>query len=157
MDSLNKTNKTYKIFLLLILAICACLQSCGDSIKDSLEKQLKDADMVKIYFYENNTNKPGRDKIATIQDKIVIGVIRSSILDESTEVPKCGYTGSIEFFKKSISINNMEFSTEPGCERVVFRLQENMYSKKLSPEGIKLLNDIYSRVDMQNKADLILK
>lgn len=159
MDSLKKVKlkKKNKYFLLFVLLICVGLQSCGDSIKDSLEKELKDVDMVKIYFYESNTNKPGRDKIATIQDKIVIGVIRSSILDESTEMLKCGYTGSMEFFKKNISVNNMEFSTEPGCERVVFRLKDNMYSKKLSPEGIKLINDIYSRVDMQNKADLINK
>ncbi len=111
--------------------------------------------MVKIYYYENSSGKSGKDKIATIQDKIVIGVIKSCIMDETFDKPQCPYTGSMEFFKKNISVNNMEFSTDPGCERIVFRLKDNMYSKKLSPEGVKLINDIYSRVDMQNKADLI--
>lgn len=148
-----KINK--RSYLLFVFLISTCFYSCGDSIHDTLEKELKDVDMVKIYYYENSSGKSGKDKIATIQDKIVIGVIKSCIMDETYEKQQCPYTGSIEFFKKNISVNNMEFSTDPGCERIVFRLKDNMYSKKLSPEGVKLINDIYSRVDMQNKADLI--
>lgn len=153
MDSLKK----YKIvFLILLGFISINFYSCGDSIQATFDKELKDVDMVKIYFYENNTGRPGKDKIATIQDKTVINVIKTSVMDETADLPKCGYTGSMEFFKKNISISNMEFSTEPGCERIVFRLNDNMYSKKLSLQGIKLINDIYAKVDMQNKADLLL-
>ncbi|CAN5549363.1 hypothetical protein BH10BAC5_BH10BAC5_09170 [soil metagenome] len=152
MDSLKRYRKLIYLFVILSIGI---FYSCGDSIQASFDKELKDVDMVKIYFYENGNGKSGKDKIASVQDKNVIDMLKSSVMDDTAEQPTCGYSGSMEFFRKNVSVSNMEFSTDPGCERIVFRLKDNMYSKKLSPEGVKLINEIYTKVDLQNKADLL--
>ncbi len=143
------------IFKITILFLVILFSSCEeDSIRASLDKQLAGADMIKLYF-NDRTGKPiGKDNIITIQDKEITGKLIQAITDETTPEYKCGYTGTIEYFKENRSILTGEFNSMPGCSHIVFRLKKNMHSKKLTPESLIILNKYYDMIDSQNKASL---
>jgi hypothetical protein len=138
--------------VLLFLAVIFC--SCEDSIKASLDKQLAGADMIKLYFYDKSGNLTNKNNIITIQDKDIINKLLNAITDETAPEYKCGYTGTIEYFKENKSILVGEFNSMPECSHIIFRLKKDMYSKKLSPESLIILNKYYELIDSQNKASL---
>jgi hypothetical protein len=137
---------------LLFLVIIFC--SCDESIKSSLDKQLKGTDMIKLYFYDKTGKLTNKNNIITIQDKDIINKLMQGIADETAPEYKCGYTGTIEYFKENKSILTGEFNSMPECSHIVFFLKKNMHSKKLSPESLIILNKYYEMIDSQNKASL---
>lgn len=137
---------------LLFLTILLC--SCDNSIKASLDKQIAGTDMVKLYFYDKTGKLTNKNNIVTIQDKDIVSKLQQSITDETAPENKCGYTGSMEFFKAGKSILTTEFNTMPECSYIIFRVKDNMYSKKLSPESILIITKYYELIDSQNKASL---
>lgn len=136
------------IFLPVIAIIIAVfLSSCGDSIQSGLSKQLKDADKVKFYFFEEGENAV-RDSnmIITIEDRDEVNTILASISDESSEQFKCGYSGYMEVLSKNKNILNLEFNFNNGCEHYVFRFRNQIYFKKMTPGGSELLKGYKSKV-----------
>ena len=142
---------TFKIFILFLVLI---FSSCEDSIRASLDKQLSGTDMIKLYFYDKSGNLTNKDNIVTIQDKDIISKLMQAVTDETAPEYKCGYNGSIEYFKENKSILVGEFNTMPNCSHIIFRLKKDMYSKILSPESLIILNKYYEMIDSQNKASL---
>lgn len=136
-----------KKFLFLIILIA--FVGCGDSIKSSLDKQLMGVDKVKIYFTNTMSKDTATEQraIITITNQDTVNMLAQSITDETSEFYKCGYTGTIEFFKDNISISNMQFNLMNECNHIVFRVKDNIYSKKISPQGIELLNNYYKGVN----------
>lgn len=139
--------KKFFVFMFLFLISFA---GCDDSIKGTLDKQLMGVDKVKIYF----TNiVPTKDTAAeqraiiTITNQDTVNMLAQSITDETSEFYKCGYTGTIEFFKDNVSISNMQFNLMNECNHIVFRVKDNIYSKKISPQGIGMLNGYYKGVN----------
>lgn len=135
---------------LLVLIFAVLFFGCDDSIKSSLYKQLMGVNKVKIYF----TNIiPTKDTVAeqkaiiTITNPDTVNMLAQSITDETSEFYKCGYTGTIEFFKDNISVSNMQFNLMPECNHIIFRTKNNMYSKLISPQGIEILNNYYKNVN----------
>ena len=137
---------------LLFLTVIFC--SCDDSIKASLDKQLSGTDMIKLYFYDKTGKLTNKNDIITVQDKDIIAKLQQAITEETAPENKCGYTGSMEFFKAGKSLLTSEFNTMPECSHIIFRLKNNMYSKKLSPESIIIISKYYELIDSQNKASL---
>jgi len=144
--------KKISIIFTLIAAVVLC--SCGDSIQKSLDKQLAGSDMIKIYFYDKNGKLTGKENIITIEDKDIVAKLTRAITDETAPEYKCGYTGSMEFFKAGKSVLNTEFNIMPECSHIIFQIKANMYSKKLSPESILIINKYYEMIDSRNKASL---
>jgi hypothetical protein len=139
------------VLLFLVVLFCSCDES---SIKASLDKQLSGTDMVKIYFFDKTGNLSAKSSIITIQDKEIIAKLLLAITDETSPEYKCGYTGSIEYFKENKSVLVGEFNSMPECSHIVFRLKKNMHTKKLSPESLIIINKYYEMIDSQNKASL---
>jgi hypothetical protein len=136
-----------KFFVLVFLIL---FSGCDDSIKTSLDKQLAGVNKVKIYFTNVvPTQESFKDTLAeqkaiiTITNQDTVNLLAQSITDETSEFYKCGYTGTIEFFKDNISISNMQFNLMKECNHIVFRVKDNIYSKKLSDKGIEILNNYY--------------
>jgi len=110
--------------------------------------------MIKLYFYDKSGNLTNKNNIITIQDKDIINKLLNAITDETAPEYKCGYTGTIEYFKENKSILVGEFNSMPECSHIIFRLKKDMYSKKLSPESLIILNKYYELIDSQHKASL---
>jgi hypothetical protein len=136
-----------KIYIVLLF-ICYAAFSCDGSIIKLLNKELSSADNVKIYFYDKATGKmPGSGYVASINDPDEVKHFLATITEEDfNKRQDCVYNGQIEFFSGNKSIINMEFNMEPNCGFVIFKIRDLMQSKKLSEDGIKLLNFYYSKI-----------
>ncbi|MBS1493350.1 MAG: hypothetical protein JST55_07565 [Bacteroidetes bacterium] len=143
------------LFSILLVLLVFVFCSCDDSIKKSLDKQTEGTDMIKLYFYDKTGKLTNKNDIVTIQDKDIINKLLAAITEENAGENKCGYTGSMEYFKAGKSLLTSEFNSMPECSNIIFRLKNNMYSKKLSPESILILNKYYEMLDSQNKTSLL--
>ena len=144
--------KTVFRISLMFLVVIFC--SCGDSIKSSLDKQIAGTDMIKLYFYDKTGKLTNKNDIVTVEDKEIIAKLTQAITEETTSDNKCGYTGTMEYFKSGKSLLSAEFNSMPECTQIIFLMKKNMYSKKLSPESVIILNKYYELIDSQNKASL---
>lgn len=137
--------KKYLILILVVLFF-----GCDDSIRSSLDKQLMGVNKVKIYFTNIIPTKDTaaeQKAIITIMNIDTVNMLAQSITDETSEFYKCGYTGTIEFFKDNLSVSNMQFNLMKECNHIIFRTKNNMYSKLISPQGIEILNNYYKNVN----------
>jgi hypothetical protein len=137
-----------KILPLLIFLISFAALSCDGNVMRLLRKELSSADNVKIYFYDKTTGKlPGSGSVVSINDPDEVKHFLTTITEEDFDKRQdCIYNGTIEFFSGIKSKINMEFNMEPNCGFVIFQLRDVMQAKKLSDEGIKLLNFYYSKI-----------
>ena len=129
-----------KVKLIALFSLSLLLSSCGDSIKDGLDKQILGTDSIKIYFLSEKDNTT--QKVVTISDNNEIENIIASISDEKSEQYKCGYSGQMDFYEKGRIILTPEFNSNPDCAHYVFRYKDKMYHKKMSNEGQKFLSGI---------------
>jgi len=138
--------KMKRLIILNIFLSLFILSSCSNSIVSSFKKELKDSDKIKIYFYKNDTSKSGKfESIVNIDDKSEIQNFINCISEKDEPFYKCGFTGSIEFFKNNLSIINMEFNVQPGCRHIIFKFRDTMFSKDITDDGIKLINQYYEK------------
>lgn len=133
-----KNKIIYYVFLLTVFS----LTGCDESVKNSVDKQLKDVNKVKIYVFEKGKETiTNSENVITIQNPDTVNMLKGSISDSPADFYKCGYSGSIEFFKDNESISNMSFNIQPDCNHIVFRVKDRMMSRKLTDQGINLLNN----------------
>jgi len=137
-----------KIIYGFLILISFVLFSCDGNVLKILNRELSKADNVKIYFYDKSTGKvPGAGHVASINDPDEVKHFLTTITEEDfNKRQDCIYNGSIEFFSGNNSIMNMEFNMESQCGFVIFKIRDVMQSKKLSEEGVKLLNFYYSKI-----------
>lgn len=125
---------------LLLLLLIFIISGCGDSIKPGLDKEISGTDSIKIYFLSDIKNTP--PKVVTLKEENGISNIIASITDEGTEQYKCGYSGQMEFYKMGKIIMSPEFNFEQDCAHYVFRYKNQMYHKKMSTDGQKMLQQL---------------
>ena len=137
-----------KVLSVLLLFTSLAIFSCDGNVMKLLNRELSSADNIKIYFYDKTTGKlPGSGSVVSINDPDEVKHFLTNITDEEfNKRSDCIYNGSIEFFAGDKSKMNMEFNMEPNCGFVIFQLRDVMQAKKLSEEGIKLLNFYYSKI-----------
>ena len=137
-----------KFLLLIIFLVSFTALSCDGNEMRILRKDLSSADNIKIYFYDKITGKlPGSGSVVSINDPEEVKHFLTTITDEDfNKRQDCTYNGSIEFFSGDKSRINMEFNMESNCGFVIFQIRDVMQSKKLSDEGIKLLNFYYGKI-----------
>ena len=134
-----------KYYPAILIAICfVFLYSCANTEVEIFQKEVKETDKIKIYFYDSITGKiSSPEKIVTIEDKVEIEKYKDILTNENTPPYKCGYTGLLEFFSKSKTIISTEFSLNPDCRHIVFTLRGRAFTKKLSDDGFNLLKNKY--------------
>ncbi|HPS65575.1 MAG TPA: hypothetical protein PK447_08375 [Ignavibacteria bacterium] len=123
--------------ILILILITGCSSETG-----SLKKKLEQSDKAIIYFYDKMTGSPYA--VCSIENKDTVQMILAGVSEEDTPVLKCGYTGAIEFFNNSGSLMNLEFNIEKGCEHIVFMMNSNSWSKKLTSPALEVLDNLYS-------------
>jgi hypothetical protein len=137
-----------KVLTLLIFWVLFAALSCDGNVMSLLKKELSSADNIKIYFYDKTTGKlPGSGSVVSINDPDEVKHFLTTITEEDfNKRQDCIYNGSIEFFSGDKSKINMEFNMEANCGFVIFQIRDVMQAKKLSDEGIKLLNFYYGKI-----------
>lgn len=130
-----------KYFPAIYIAFCfVILYSCANTEVEIFQKEVKDTDKIKIYFYDSITGKiENPNRIITIEDTKEIEKYMNIFTNEDTPQLKCGYTGLIEFFQKGKTIKSMEFNLIPECRHIVFTLRGRAFTKKISDSGLNVL------------------
>jgi len=138
-----------RYFLYTLLITMFLIYSCANTETEIFQKEIKDVNLIKIYFYDSITGKINdTGKIITLERKEDIEKFKDIFTNESTPRYKCGYTGLIEYFKDNKTIKSMEFNLTPECGHIVFTLRGRAFSKKLSDNGLSLLQKEFNKVNL---------
>lgn len=124
--------------ILFLAALLCCFAGCS-SYKSVLKNE---TEKVVIYIYGRNDSQiesaalkidlTGKDEINRVLG-FVSGMISPGY--------KCGYTGMIEYYCRDGNvILDMEFNT--GCNTIVFVYGDRLYTRRISPDGLKYLKGL---------------
>lgn len=129
-----------KHYFVVILFCFISLYSCADTEVEIFQKEIKEADKIKIYFYDSTSGRiENPDRIFTIENKTDVDEYKNLFTNEDTPRYKCGYTGLIEFFREGKTIKSMGFNLNNGCRHVIFSIRGRAFSKVLSDNGYYIL------------------
>jgi hypothetical protein len=101
------------------------------------------ADTVDIVFYGRTKGGALRRPLTVTDRKKVLLFSKSFAGTESAPLYKCGYTGSIIFYRSGKKILSTEFNLSEECAHFVSMEGEKLISRKIRTEGLKLLRDMY--------------
>lgn len=131
----------------IFIFYCFFSLNCGDSIEDSLNKKLSEANKIKLYFtFLDSLKSQNTTKIFTIDDPEEVKILKDGILDKSTEEQRCGKPGTMEFLNEYKSVLNTEVYLDPSCTQIIFMIKDRMYYKKISTSAQDLLRKYENRI-----------
>jgi hypothetical protein len=108
----------------------SCSQPTG--IKDFVAG----SDSVAINFYKGDGRMDSVVKVMILRDSQQVAAIAGFIESEKVHQNKCGYDGSLHFFKKSIVLKDVDFRMdEAGCMQFSFFMNGKSYYTELSNEA----------------------
>lgn len=122
---------------LFFLSICILFfASCTK--QSALHKLIQETDVVKVYISSGATVPMVHYETNDI-DKIKMW--KNYIDENSNATGDCNYEGKL-IFKVYEDSTLMQFSLQNGCEQVSYKLNDTLFVKKLTPEGISFLNSL---------------
>lgn len=117
--------------LLFLLLIPAFLFSCNKPT--GIRDFVNGSDSVAINFFKGDGSKDSVVKMIMIRDTVGVKAMADFIESSRTDNMKCGYDGSIHFFKKDMVLKDIDFRmNETGCMHFTFVMNNQVYSTKLS-------------------------
>lgn len=127
--------------LLISFFIATLLFSCTKptGIKDLVQT----SDSVAINFFKGDGTRDSVTKVVILRDKKQVESLANYIESGTIEDAKCGYDGSIHFFKSNMVLKDIDFRmNDAQCMHFSFIMDKNMYSTKLSPEAKTFLESV---------------
>lgn len=124
--------KTICLFLSGILLFTSCTR------ESSLDQLIQETNLVKV-FIVSNENIPVVHYETNDIDKIKMW--KNYIDENSTGASNCNYEGKLVFRVYDDS-TIMQFSLQNECEQVSYILNDSLFVKKFTPEGISFLNSL---------------
>jgi hypothetical protein len=123
------------------LAILVLL-SCNNTNKAFTEK-VKDADSVAINYFKGDGSMDSVVAVKIIKDKQQLEKLTAFIASPGTENYKCGYDGSLHYFKKGMVLQDVDFRmNDVQCMHFSFVLNGELFAAKLSAEAKQLLESV---------------
>ena len=120
-----------------IIVLISCNKPTG--IKDYVEG----SDSVAINFFKGDGTMDMVVKVSIIKDKKQLETLAGYMESTAIEDTRCGYDGSIHFFKGGVVLKDINFRmNNPKCMHFSFVLDKSMYSTKLSGEAKEFLTQI---------------
>ena len=119
-------------FIIILVAFSSCQK------ESALHKLIQEADVVKVYISSGSTIPMVHYETNDI-DKIKMW--KNYIDEKSTVTGDCAYEGKL-IFKVYEDSTEMKFSLQNGCEQVSYKLNDTLFVKKLTGEGIRFLNSL---------------
>lgn len=134
----------FRTYLLLIGV--AILSSCSNptGIKELVAK----SDSAAINFYKGDGSMDTVVHVRIIRDKKEIADLAGFLESAETEHFKCGYDGSLHFFKGNAVIKDIDFRmNEDECMHFSFVMNGKLYSTKLSAAAKQFLESLNKKGD----------
>jgi hypothetical protein len=124
----------YFFALLLPLFVFACTKPTG--IKDVITT----ADSVAINYFKGNGSMDTVVNMIMLKDKSQMNKLADYVEATTTENFKCGYDGSLHFFKRDMVIQDIDFRmNDVQCMHFSFLLNGKLFTTALSPEAKQFL------------------
>ena len=127
----------------VIVALVFILTACNRTNKKIKEK-ISNADSIVINYFKGNGSMDTVISVKIIRDKNQINQL-ISLISASSAKPnlKCGYDGSLHFFKKNMVVQDIDFRmNETACSFFSFKQEGNIAATILSPEAKLLLENL---------------
>jgi hypothetical protein len=128
--------------LLLILATALLWVSCNQSNQAFIDK-VADSDSVAINYFRGDGQMDTVVAVKLVKDRQQMTQLTKFIGGASTEQYKCGYDGSLHYFKRGAVLQDVRFRMDDvQCMHFSFMLNGQLYSTRLSPEARQLLESL---------------
>ena len=123
-------------FLSVAIAFAACNQS-----NEKIKERMVNADSVAINYFKGDGTMDTVVKVKIIRDKKVINQLANLIAAKKGEANyKCGYDGTVHFFKMNSVIQDMDFNmNDAKCMYFSFMQEGKPTTTLLLPEAKQLL------------------
>ena len=123
---------------LLFFSIPTILFSCKSST--GIKENVSNSDSAAINFYKGDGSMDTVVHVAILRNKKEIADLADLIESGTTENFKCGYDGSLHFFKNNAVIMDVDFRmNDAACMHFSFIMNGKLYSTKLSTAAKQLL------------------
>lgn len=126
-----------------ILSLLIVFSGCDDT-GEQLRQQIGEADSMAINYFEGDGTMDTVVAVKIIRDKNSVEILTGFIAGSAISQPeKCGYDGSIHFFKNNQVLQDIYFSsTKEDCRHFLFRLNGRDVTTSLSNEAKDFLNKL---------------
>ena len=131
--------KIFGMFVALIFILTAC-----NSTNKKIKEKISNADSIVINYFKGDGSMDTVIAVKIVRDKKQIDQL-SSLISAASAKPnlKCGYDGSLHFFKKNLVVQDIDFRmNEPACSYFTFKQDGSITATMLSPEAKHLLENI---------------
>lgn len=129
--------------IVICFGLFVALNACNKPNK-KIEERINNADSIVINYFKGDGTMDAVIAVKIVRDKKIIDQLSSLISASSTIVnKKCGYDGSLHFFKKNSVAQDIDFRmNDATCMYFTFLQEGKTAATVLSPEAKKLLLDI---------------
>lgn len=125
-------------FTIAIMILCSC-----NNTNTAFIEKVKDADSVAINYFKGDGSMDTVVAVKIIRDKQQIEQLGGFIAAAASENFKCGYDGSLHYFKKGMVLQDVDFRmNDAQCMHFSFILNGQLYATKLTPEARQLLESV---------------
>lgn len=115
------------------------LLSCNNTNKAFIEK-VKDADSIAVNYFKGDGSMDTVAAVKIIRDKQQMKQLSSFVAASGTENFKCGYDGSLHYFKRGMVLQDVDFRmNDVQCMHFSFMLNGKLFATKLPAEARQLL------------------
>jgi hypothetical protein len=124
-----------------ILSMVCTLISCNHSNK-TIEEKITNSDSLAINYYKGDGSIDSVVAVIIVRDRQKIKQLAKLISDRSVAGDyKCGYDGSLHFFKMNSVIQDIDFTMNRGdCVYFSFLLNNKSQATALSATAKELIN-----------------
>lgn len=131
--------KIAPLFVLILFYATACNRPNA-----KIKKYINNTDSIAINFFKGDGTMDTVVAVKMVRNKKVIEDLSSMISASSVEPPvKCGYDGSLHFFKNNRIIQDIDFRmNDAACMYFTFKQEGKFNASVLSKEAFKLLQKI---------------
>lgn len=128
----------YFAVILISLSFISCTQSVTQ-----LSAKIADSDSMAINYFKGDGSMDIVIAVKIIRNKGQINQLAKMAGEHTDDNYKCGYDGSIHFFKMNKVIQDIDFRmNDVHCMHFSFMLEGKLYATILSPEAKQLLENL---------------
>lgn len=126
------------IFIIALFSFaCSCNKPTG------IKEFVQHSDSIAINFFKGDGSMDTVVKVVILRDAKQVKDLSEFIEAGRTEDAKCGYDGSIHFFKTGMVLKDVDFRmNDVQCMHFSFVMDNKIYSTKLSPEAKMFLTNV---------------
>lgn len=126
----------------LIMALCWALVACNQPHKAFLEK-VAGADSVAINYFRGDGRQDTVVAVRLVSNQQQVQQLTTFIGGSSAELYKCGYDGSLHYFKRGAVLQDVNFRmNDAQCMHFAFVLDGRLHSTRLSAAARQLLESL---------------